>query len=250
MFVPLPHSVPRHERRPGMSGARVLVVDDELEITRALRSILTAHGFEPILAATAREGLDLLRRRHPDLLLLDLVLPDQSGHEVTRTIRQELGLDLPIIVLSAHGEEEGKVQALDLGADDYLTKPFGVRELLARMRAALRRAGGTRSGGGAAIEHGPIRMDLERHEVTVEGHPVHLTPKEYDMLQYLLTHVGRLVTHTALLRAVWGPEYADARPYLHVMVGQLRRKIEPDPRHPRYILTEPGVGYRLAELSD
>ena len=230
-----------------MSGARILVVDDEPEITRALRSILTAHGFEPILAATAREGLELLQRRHPDLLLLDLVLPDGSGLEVTRAIRSELGLDIPIVVLSAHGEEEGKVQALDLGADDFVTKPFGVRELLARMRAALRRAGG-RSEGGAVVEHGPIRMDLERREVTVEGRSVHLTPKEYDTLHYLLTHVGKLVTHTALLQAVWGPGYADSRPYLHVFVGQLRRKIEPDPAHPRYIVTEPGVGYRLADL--
>jgi two-component system, OmpR family, KDP operon response regulator KdpE len=230
-----------------MSGARVLVVDDEPEITRALRSILTAHGFDPVLASSAAEGLDLLQRRRPDLLLLDLVLPDQSGLDVTRTIRQDLDLDLPIIVLSAHGEEEGKVQALDLGADDFLTKPFGVNELLARMRAALRRASGARPSGEAVVEHGPIRMDLERREVSVDGRPVHLTPKEYDMLQYLLTHVGKLVTHTTLLRAIWGPEYADARPYLHVFVGQLRRKIEPDPSHPRYILTEPGVGYRIAD---
>jgi two-component system, OmpR family, KDP operon response regulator KdpE len=231
-----------------VSGARVLVVDDEPEITRALRSILTAHGFEPILAASAKEGLDLLQRRHPDLVLLDLVLPDRSGLEVTRTIREDLHLELPIVVLSAHGEEESKVQALDLGADDFLTKPFGVRELVARMRAALRRAGGGRPAGEAVLEHGPIRMDLERREVTVEGRAVHLTPKEYDTLHYLLTHVGKLVTHTALLRAVWGPGYADSRPYLHVFIGQLRRKIEPDPSRPRYIVTEPGVGYRLADL--
>jgi two-component system KDP operon response regulator KdpE len=230
-----------------VSGARVLVIDDEPEITRALRSILNAHGFDPILAATADDGLELLQRRRPDVLLLDMVLPDKSGLEVTRIIRQDLGLDLPIIVLSAYGEEESKVQALDLGADDFLTKPFGVKELLARMRAALRRASGARPTGEAVIAHGPIRMDLERREVTVEGRAVHLTPKEYDMLHYLLTHVGKLVTHTTLLRAIWGPEYADARPYLHVFVGQLRRKIEPDPAHPRYILTEPGVGYRLAD---
>jgi two-component system KDP operon response regulator KdpE len=230
-----------------VSGARVLVIDDEPEITRALRSILTAHGFDPILAATADEGLDLLQRRRPDILLLDMVLPDKSGLDVTRIIRQDLALDLPIIVLSAYGEEESKVQALDLGADDFLTKPFGVKELLARMRAALRRASGAHPSGEAAISHGPIRMDLERREVTVDGRAVHLTPKEYDMLHYLLTHVGKLVTHTTLLRAIWGPEYADARPYLHVFVGQLRRKIEPEPSHPRYILTEPGVGYRLAD---
>jgi two-component system, OmpR family, KDP operon response regulator KdpE len=184
--------------------------------------------------------------RRPELLLLDLALPDRSGLEVTRTIRQELHLDLPIIVLSAHGEES-KVQALNLGADDYLTKPFGVNELLARMRATMRRAGGARPTGEAVVEHGPIRMDLAKREVTVEGRSVHLTPTEYDMLHYLLTHVGKLVTHTTLLRAIWGPEYADARPYLHVFVGHLRRKIEPDPSHPRYLLTEPGVGYRLAD---
>jgi two-component system KDP operon response regulator KdpE len=230
-----------------VSGARVLVIDDEPEITRALRSILTAHGYDPILAASVKEGLDALARRRPDVLLLDLVLPDGNGLDVTRTIRRELGLDLPIIVLSAHGEEEGKVQALDLGADDFLTKPFGVRELLARMRAALRRAGGSRAEGAAVLEHGPIRVDVERREVSVDGRPVHLTPKEYETLHYLLTHVGKLVTHTALLRAVWGPEYADSRPYLHVFIGQLRRKIEPDPAHPRYILTEPGVGYRVAD---
>jgi two-component system KDP operon response regulator KdpE len=230
-----------------VSGARVLVIDDEPEITRALRSILTAHGFAPSLAGTADDGLDQLQRQRPDVLLLDLVLPDKSGLEVTRIIRQDLALDLPIIVLSAYAEEESKVQALDLGADDFLTKPFGVKELLARMRAALRRASGARPSGEAVIAHGPIRMDLERREVAVEGRVVHLTPKEYDMLHYLLTHVGKLVTHTTLLRAIWGPEYADARPYLHVFVGQLRRKIEPEPSHPRYILTEPGVGYRLAD---
>jgi two-component system KDP operon response regulator KdpE len=231
-----------------MTGARVLVVDDEPEITRALRSILGGNGFEPITAATGAEGLELLDRRHPEILLLDVVLPDMSGLDVCRIIRQERRLDLPIIVLSAHDEEDRKVATLDLGADDFLTKPFGVRELLARIRAALRRAGGARPTGQAVIEHGTMRMDLERREVTVDGTTVHLTPKEYDMLHYLLTNVGKLVTHTALLRAVWGAEYADARPYVHVFVGQLRRKLEPDPAHPRYILTEPGVGYRLADL--
>ena len=230
-----------------MSGARVLVIDDEPEITRALRTILTAHGFAPVLASTGADGLAQLQRHHPDLVLLDLALPDQSGLDVTRTIRQDLGLDLPIIVLSAHGEEEGKVAALDLGADDFVTKPFGIKELLARMRAALRRAGGGRASGEAVLEHGMIRMDLEAREVSVDGQSVHLTPKEYETLRFLLTHVGKLVTHTALLRAVWGPEYADARPYLHVFIGQLRRKIEPDPAHLRYILTEPGVGYRFAD---
>ena len=233
-----------------MTGARVLVVDDEPEITRALRSILSGHGYEPTLAATGHEALAALDRRRPDVILLDMVLPDMTGLDVCRAIRVERQIDVPIIVLSAHGEEQIKVQALDLGADDYLTKPFGVAELLARMRVALRRAGGGRPVGQAVLQHGDLRMDLERREVSVAGRPVHLTPKEYDMLHYLLTHVGKLVTHTALLRAVWGPEYADARPYLHVFIGQLRRKLEPDPSRPRYILTEPGVGYRLAELEN
>ena len=231
-----------------MSGERVLVVDDEPEITRALRSILTAHGYDPVLAASGEEGLDLLARRHPDLILLDLGLPGLDGLEFCRTVREDLGLDLPIVVLSAHGEEAQKVKAFDLGADDFVTKPFGVAELLARIRAALRRAGGARPAGQAIVEHGEIRIDLERREVSVAGEPVHLTPKEYDMLHYLVRNVGKLVTHRVLLRAVWGPEYEDARPYLHVFVGQLRRKLEPDPTRPRYILTEPGVGYRLADL--
>jgi len=233
-----------------MSGARVLVIDDEPEITRALRSILEGNGFEPLVATSGEEGLALIEQRRPDLILLDLGLPDLSGLEVCRAIRKDRGLDTPIIVLSVRGEEDAKVQALDLGADDYLTKPFGVRELLARMRAALRRAGGARPTGQAILEHGGIRMDLERRVVTVNGAEVHLTPKEYDILHHLLANVGKLVTHAALLRSVWGPEYADARPYLHVTVGQLRRKIETDPSHPRVILTEPGVGYRLAELND
>jgi two-component system KDP operon response regulator KdpE len=231
-----------------MSGARVLVVDDDPEITRALRSILAGHGYEPVIALTGEEGLDLLGRRHPDLVLLDVSPPGVDGLEFARTVREDLGLDLPIVVLSAHGEEEQKVKALDLGADDYLTKPFGVAELLARMRAALRRAGGARPSGEAVVQHGDLRIDLERHAVSVAGTAVHLTPKEYEMLHYLVKNVGKLITHRALLRAVWGPEYEDARPYLHVFVGQLRRKLEPDPTHPRYILTEPGVGYRLADV--
>jgi two-component system KDP operon response regulator KdpE len=230
-----------------MSGARILVVDDEPEITRALRTILAGNGFEPLLAASGEEGLELLARRHPDLVVLDLSLPGMDGLEFCRVVRQERGLDVPIVVLSVHDAEDKKVRALDLGADDYLTKPFGVAELLARIRAALRRAGGARPTGQAVLEHGEIRVDLERHDVSVAGRAVHLTPTEFNMLVYLLRNVGKLITHRALLRAVWGPEYEDARPYLHVYVGQLRRKLEPDPAHPRYLLTEPGVGYRLAD---
>jgi two-component system KDP operon response regulator KdpE len=233
-----------------MSGARVLVVDDEPKLARTLKTILSGHGFEPILAATGEQALELLDRQRPDLVLLDLVLPGMDGLAVCRAIRQDRQLDLPIVILSAQGDEDAKVEALDLGADDYLTKPFGAKELLARMRAALRRASGRPTAGQAVLEHGAIRMELERREVQVEGRPVHLTPKEYQMLRYLLANAGRLVTHGALLREVWGPEYADASPYLHVFVRQLRQKIEPDPRHPRYIVTRPGVGYRLADGAD
>jgi two-component system KDP operon response regulator KdpE len=230
-----------------MSGARILVVDDEPKLARTLKTILTGNGFEPILAATGEEGLELLDRYRPDLVLLDLALPGIDGLAVCRAIRQDRQLDLPIVILSAQGDEDAKVEALDLGADDYLTKPFGTKELLARIRASLRRASGRPAGAQGVLEIGAIRMELDRQEVQVEGRPVHLTPKEYQMLRFLLTNAGRLVTHGALLREVWGPEYADASPYLHVFVRQLRQKIEPDPRHPRYIVTRPGVGYRLAD---
>jgi two-component system KDP operon response regulator KdpE len=231
-----------------MSGARVLVVDDEPEVRRALRTSLSGRGYQVALAANADEALAEFERRRPDLVLLDLQLPDQSGLEVCRRIRARS--DLPIIVVSVQGSERIKVQALDLGADDFVTKPFGMEELLARMRVALRRAGGGRPAGEPVIERGDLRIDLERHQVTVRGQPVHLRPKEYEMLRYLAANAGKLLTHRMLLREVWGSAYEDARPYLHVHVGQLRRKIEPDPARPIYILTEPGVGYRFATPDD
>lgn len=227
-----------------MSGARVLVVDDEPEIRRALRTTLSRQGYQVLLAASGEEALEELGRRNVDLVLLDLQLPGLDGLEVCRRIRAQS--EVPIIILSVQGEETVKVRALDLGADDYVTKPFGVDEMLARMRANLRRAGGARPVGEAVIVQGDLRIDLEKREVTVRGKPVHLRPKEYDMLRYLAANAGKLVTHRMLLRAVWGAEYEDARAYLHVHIGQLRRKIEPDPAHPTYILTEPGVGYRFA----
>jgi two-component system KDP operon response regulator KdpE len=233
-----------------VSDARILVVDDEPKLARALKAILAGHGFTPLVALTGENGLELLDSERPDLVLLDLYLPGIDGLDVCRAIRQERQLDVPIIILSAQSDEDAKVEALDLGADDYLTKPFGAKELLARIRAALRRAGGRPAGGPVVLENGAIRIDLERRDVTVEGRPVHLTPKEYQMLHCLLLNAGRLVTHRALLREVWGPEYADASPYLHVFVRQLRQKIEPDPRHPRYIVTRPGVGYRLADVAE
>jgi two-component system KDP operon response regulator KdpE len=229
-----------------VSGARVLVVDDEPEVRRALRTSLGGRGYDVQLAANGEEALAEFSRHHPDLVLLDLQLPGLSGLEVAETIRQQS--DLPIIVLSVRGEESVKVQALDLGADDFVTKPFGIDELLARMRAALRRGSRTRPTGEAVIEQGDLRIDLERREVTVRGQSVHLRPKEYEMLRYLAANAGKLITHRMLLRAVWGAEYEDARPYLHVHIGQLRRKIEPDPANPIYLLTEPGVGYRFAAI--
>jgi two-component system KDP operon response regulator KdpE len=229
-----------------VSGARILVVDDEAAIRRALVANLSGHGFDVATAASGGEALVQVERARPDLVLLDLGLPDRSGLEVVATLRQR-GFEAPIVILSVHDEEEQKVQALDAGADDYLTKPFGMNELLARIRAALRRAGGSSRTGAALLQHGDLQIDLERRLVTVRGEPVHLTPKEYEMLRYLMVNVGKLITHRMLLRAVWGAEYEDARQYLHVFVAQLRRKLETDPAHPRYLLTEPGVGYRFAD---
>ena len=228
-----------------MSGARILVVDDEPEIRRALRANLAGHGFEVTAVASAHEALSEARRARPDLVLLDLGLPDLPGLEVCARLRAD-GVDAPIVILSVEHEEEQKVRALDEGADDFLTKPFGMNELLARIRATLRRTAGTSRSGEALLEIGDLQINLERRQVSLHGKPVHLTPKEYDMLRYLATNAGKLITHRVLLRAVWGAEYEDARQYLHVFVAQLRRKLEPDPAQPRYVLTEPGVGYRFA----
>jgi two-component system KDP operon response regulator KdpE len=224
-----------------MTGARVLVVDDEAQILRLLRRALEAHGYAVEAVETGQDALAAAGRAAPDAVLLDLMLPDLDGLEVCRRLREMLAA--PIIVLSARGEERTKVEALDLGADDYLTKPFGTAELLARLRVALRHAAGGHTG--PTIRSGDLVLDLDRRVVTRGGAQVHLTPKEYDALTYLAQHAGRVVTHRALLASVWGPEYGAELHYLHVLVNQLRRKIEPDPSQPRYILTEPGVGYRF-----
>lgn len=224
-----------------MSGARVLVVDDEVQILRLLRRTLEAQGYAVEAVETGQDALAAAGRAAPDAVLLDLMLPDLDGLEVCRRLRERL--EVPIIVLSARGEERTKVEALDLGADDYLTKPFGTAELLARLRAAIRRAAGGHPG--PTIRSGDLTIDLDRRLVTRGGVRVHLTPKEYDALAYLARHAGRVVTHRALLAGVWGPEYGAELHYVHVLVNQLRRKIEPDPSRPRCILTEPGVGYRF-----
>ena len=223
-------------------GARILVVDDEPQILRSLRTTLASHGYDVQTAATGEEALAAVDGRLPDLVVLDLVLPGLSGLEVCRRLRARASL--PILVLSARGDERDKVAALDLGADDYLTKPFGVNELLARIRAALRRAVGAR-GPSAVVEAGALRVDFDRRQVTLDGAEVRLTPTEFDLLKVLVANAGRVLTHGYLLRTVWGPEYEGESQVLRVFIGQLRRKVEQDPSRPRHILTEPGVGYRF-----
>jgi two-component system, OmpR family, KDP operon response regulator KdpE len=223
-------------------GARILVVDDEPQILRSLRTTLASHGYDVQTAATGEEALAAVDGRLPDLVVLDLVLPGLSGLEVCRRLRAHSSL--PILVLSARGDERDKVAALDLGADDYLTKPFGVNELLARIRAALRRAVGAR-GPSAVVEAGALRVDFDRRQVTLDGAEVRLTPTEFDLLKVLVVNAGRVLTHGYLLRTVWGPEYEGESQLLRVFIGQLRRKVERDPSRPRHILTDPGVGYRF-----
>lgn len=221
--------------------ASILVIDDEPPIRRLLRITLTAHEHRVIEAATAREALSLLRHEKPDLVLLDLGLPDMDGQALIRAIRAESAV--PILVLSSRGEEATKVQALDAGADDYVTKPFGAEELLARIRAALRHRL-QQQGAVPVFESGDLSVDLVRRLVRVSGRDVKLSPKEYDILEQLVVHAGKVLTHRHLLRAVWGRETADPQ-YLRVYVRQLRQKLESDPQRPGHILTEPGVGYRL-----
>jgi two-component system KDP operon response regulator KdpE len=224
-----------------MSG-RVLVVDDELQILRALRVILRDAGYEPVTVATAEEALDAAATRPPDAAIVDLVLPDGDGIEVTRQLRS--WSEMPILVLSAIGEEEQKVRALEAGADDYVTKPFGARELVARLGAALRRSG--RSADEPTISVDGLELDVARRVVRRDGDEIHLTPIEYDLLRVLARNRGRLMTHRALLTEVWGPAYGEDIRTLRTHIANLRHKIEPAGGGPRYIRTDPGVGYRFA----
>src|SRR3989454_7945246 len=221
---------------------RVLVVDDEPQILRALQTSLRGAGYEVDAATTGEQALTIAAVRPPDAVILDLVLPDARGTDVCRELRT--WSSVPVIVLSVVGDENEKVAALDAGADDYVTKPFGVDELLARLRAALRRVAPSAE---PVLEIGELRVDLEGREVSVSGALVQLTPHEYDLLRLLARNEGKLLTHKTILREVWGEAYADESHYLHVYVSQLRRKLEPDPARPRYILTEPGAGYRLVD---
>jgi two-component system KDP operon response regulator KdpE len=227
-----------------VSGARILVVDDESQILRALQTSLQGAGYEVEVAATAEEALTSAATHPPDGVILDLMLPDGSGTDVCRELRR--WTNVPILVLSAVGDEQEKVAALDAGADDYVTKPFGIDELLARLRSALRRVNAV---SGTVVVLGDLVVDLERRLVTLRGEPVALTPTEFELLRLFVRNEGKLLTHPTILREVWGPRYGAESHYLHVYVSQLRRKIEPDPARPRFLLTEPGAGYRLVRPS-
>jgi two-component system KDP operon response regulator KdpE len=225
------------------TSPRVLVVDDEPQIVRGLKIILRTAGYTVEAAENVAEALAALAARPPDALVLDLVLPDGEGVAVCQEVRR--WSQLPILVLSAVGDEREKVRALDAGADDYVTKPFGTDELLARLRALMRRS--VVPGATPVIQVGELSIDLADRSVTREGELVHLTPIEFDLLSTLARHRGRLVTHRQLLREVWGPEYGAETHYLRVHIAHIRGKIEPDPARPRYVITEPGVGYRLRD---
>jgi two-component system, OmpR family, KDP operon response regulator KdpE len=226
-------------------GAHVLVVDDELQIVRGLRVILRNAGFDVEAAATKAEALDALALRPPDVMVLDLILPDGTGVEITEEVRR--WSNLPILVLSAFGDEREKVRALDAGADDYITKPFGSEELTARLRALLRRAAD--SGSSPVVTVGELSVDFAARTVKRTGEEIHLTPIEFDLLRVLVQHRGKLVTHRQLLHEVWGPGYEHEVHYLRVHIAHMRAKLEPEPSRPRYIVTDPGVGYRLREPS-
>lgn len=222
--------------------ARVLVVDDEPQITRVLRTVLTSQGYDVQTAGEGESALAIFTEWHPELVITDLFMPRMDGLELCKRIRAVS--NVPIIVLSVKGEERTKVEALDLGVDDYVTKPFGTDELLARVRAALRRATGT-AADVPSFEVGDFRVDLEGRRVHARGAEVRLTPKEFDLFVYFARHPNKVITHRTLLQAVWGEASQEQPEYLRVFMGQLRKKLEPDPSNPKYLVTEPWVGYRL-----
>lgn len=227
---------------------KILVVDDEPQITRVLRHSLMAHRFDVRTAADGVSALDTFRDWHPDLVITDLQMPEMNGIELCREIRKTS--QLPVIVLSVKGEERTKVEALDAGADDYVTKPFGIDELLARVRAALRRLPNEATSVETKLADGVIAIDLDTREVSVDGEVVHLTPKEFELFVYLFHNRGKVITHRSILSAVWGGNSTEQTEYLRVFVGQLRKKIEKDPAKPQFIRTEPWVGYRFSTSVD
>ena len=226
-----------------MTGPHILVIDDEPQILRALRTILSAHKYRVTVAQTGEEGLALAAAENPDIIILDLGLPDMDGITVCAHLRE--WTEIPIIILSVRNQEQDKVKALDKGADDYLVKPFGIEELLARIRVALRHLAKSQGDHETVITSGPIEIDLARHIVTRNGAEVKLTATEFKLLAYLASHTGRVLTHQNILSNVWGPEYLENVEYLRVFMSQLRKKLETDPKQPRYLLSEPGVGYRF-----
>lgn len=227
-----------------MSAGKILVVDDDPQIRRVMKATLVGHSYEVIEARTGEEALELAPREAPNLVLLDMNMPGMGGLETCRALRA--GSDVPVIALTVRNTERDKVAALDAGADDYVTKPFGIEELLARIRAALRRASASPENGPRSFNGPGLEIDFETRRVRAQGKDVRLTPKEFDLLRYLVAHAGKPVTHRELLQAVWGPDYGDEPEYLRVFINQVRKKIEANPARPKFILTEPWVGYRFA----
>ena len=226
-----------------MSSAKILIVDDAQQVRRVLSTALSTEGYTIYEAATGEEALEAIRASTPDAILLDVNMPGMGGLETCREIRRTL--DVPILMLTVRNAERDKVLALDAGADDYVVKPFGMAELLARIRAALRRR--IPAGKADSFSTKDFAVDFEARRVTVRGHDVHLTPKEFELLRHLVSNAGKPITHRRLLQAVWGPDYGNEPEYLRVMINQLRKKIESDPARPKLILTEPWVGYRFQE---
>ena len=224
-----------------MSAGKVLVVDDDPQIRRVMKVTLVGHGYEVIEARNGEDALTRISAEMPDLVLLDMNMPGMGGLETCRAVRG--GSDIPVIILSVRNSEKDKVAALDAGADDYVTKPFSIEELLARIRAALRRS--SPESGPHAFSSPQLDIDFETRRVRARGADIRLTPKEFELLRYLVAHAGKPVTHRELLQAVWGPDYGDEPEYLRVFINQVRKKIEPDPAKPRFILTEPWVGYKF-----
>jgi two-component system, OmpR family, KDP operon response regulator KdpE len=226
-----------------VNQGRILVVDDEPQIRRVMRTALVAEGYEVVDARSGEDALELIRTQRYDLVLLDINLPGIDGVETCREIRATS--DVAVIMMTVRSSQRDKVEALDAGADDYVTKPFAISEMLARMRAALRRTSFHSDSGATHIHIGDIEIDFGARQVIARGNPVRLTSKEFDLLSYLASHPNRTITHRELLHAVWGPDYGDEQEYLHVFVNRLRKKIERSSKNPKYLLTEPWVGYRL-----
>ena len=226
-----------------MSAGKILVVDDDPQIRRVMKATLVGHSYEVVEARTGEDALETIPKESPNLILLDMNMPGMGGLETCRAIRG--GGDTPVIILSVRNTEKDKVAALDAGADDYVTKPFGIEELLARIRAALRRT--SPEGGPRSFRSADLEIDFETRRVHANGADVRLTPKEFELLRYLVAHAGKPVSHRELLQAVWGPDYGDEPEYLRVFINQVRKKVEANPAKPRYIVTVPWVGYRFVE---